>query len=560
MSNKEFLKAYYFHEKNWESWEQLCKAFKWEIPERFNIANFVCSRWANNKSKIAIFYENASGERGKITFWELERESNKLANLLESLGVVKGDRVGVILPQRPETAIAHIACWKMGAVSVPLSTLFGPEAIQYRLNDCGAKVCIVDEGVLNTFRKVKNNLHTLKYSIVVGDVNLEERELKFWDALHSVKSEYKSVDTNAEDDAIIIYTSGTTGDPKGAVHAHRVLLGHLPMFLTAWCNLEIHESDLIWTPAEWAWIAALFDVLFPALFYGMPVLAYRGGKFDPMKAFELIERYGVTIFFAPPTALRIMMQIDKPQRFNLDSVRVIVSGGESLGSSIPRWAKDVFPNSVVHEAYGQTEANLLLGDCTKLFEFRGDWIGKPGVGHIVEIIDSETGKVLEPGEVGEIAVKTSGNPVIFKEYWNKPEKTAEKFLGEWLLTEDLGVKDAEGYIQFKGRKDDVIKCSGYRIGPEEIEKVLASHEAVALAAVIGIPDSMRGQVPKAFVVLTKDYKPSEELKKELQTYVRERVAKYAYPREIEFVDELPMTPSGKIKRFELKRLEKSMGR
>jgi acetyl-CoA synthetase len=336
-----------------------------------------------------------------------------------------------------------------------------------------------------------------------------------------------------------------------------VLLGNLPLVVTGFCNMEMHDSDVFWTPSEWAWVATLFDVVFPALFYGRPLVAYTADeKFDPEAAMTIIERYGVSNYFAPPTALRMMVQLDDPSRWDVSSVRCVPSGGESLGQSIVDWAEDVFDGAVVHEAYGQTEANMIAGDCTKLFESREGKLGKRAPGHEIEIVDPETAEANVPrGETGEIAVRYEGNPVCFKEYWNKPTVTDGKVRNGWLLTEDLGRMDEDDYIEFLSRKDTVIISAGYRIGPVEIEEALANHEAVADAGVIGVPDDERGEVPKAFIVLAAGFEPSEDLKSTLRRDVRDRLAEYEYPREIEFVDDLPKTSSGKIRRATLEERE-----
>jgi acetyl-CoA synthetase len=549
------LDAYHFYERDWDSYDQLHENFEWEVPEEFNMATYVCDRWADEKRRVALFAENEAGEEQTYTFWQLQNVTNKLANYLADQGVERGDRVGVNAPQKPETLFAHIAAWKLGAVSVPLSTLFGPDALSYRLDDSGAVACIVDESNVDALREVRSDVSTLE-TVLTVDTAPQDGETDLWDALDGVSREFETVTTDAEDDAIIIYTSGTTGQPKGVRHAHRMLLGHLPLFVTTFCNMELTESDVHWTPSEWAWVASLFDVLFPGLYYGMPVVAYAGGPFDPEKAFELLEKYGVTNFFAPPTALRMMMQADSPERYNVNDMRVIASGGESLGQSIVDWANEVFGGAAVHEGYGQTEANVIIGDCTAITEFREGKMGRAGPGHDIQIVDTETAQAtVETGKMGEIAVRYEGNPVCFKEYWNKPDRTEQKVRNGWLLTEDLGSMDEDGYITFKSRKDDVIISAGYRIGPEEVEESLAGHEAVADAAVIGLPDKERGEVPKAFVVLANGHEPSDSLASDLQSHVRERLADYEYPREIEFVEELPKTETGKVRRASLRESE-----
>ncbi|WP_136716983.1 acyl-CoA synthetase [Halorientalis salina] len=547
------LDAYRFDEREWESYDQLLEAFEWEVPEQFNMATYVCDRWASEKGRVALFGENAAGETETYTYWQFRNVTNRLANYLRERGVERGDRVGVNAPQRPETMFAHVACWKLGAMSVPLSTLFGPDALQYRLDDCDAVAAIVDETNVDNLREARADLPELETVLTVGDVDTRDDEADLWSAIEGYSREFETVATDAEDDAILIYTSGTTGDPKGVRHVHRMLLGHLPLFVTTFGNMELRDGDVYWTPAEWAWIASLFDVVVPALYYGKPVVAYNGGQFDPGVAFEVIERYGVSNFFAPPTALRMMMQVEDTDGYDVGTLRTIASGGESLGQSIVDWAEDVFGGATVHEGYGQTEANVLVGGCTALTEFKEGYMGRPAPGHEIAIVDPETAEpTVDRGEVGEIAVRYEGDPVCFKEYWNKPEKTAGKVRNGWLLTEDLGVMDEDGYVAFKSRKDDVIISAGYRIGPEEVEDSVAGHEAVADAAVIGVPDDERGQVPKAFVVASGDRDPDDDLRESIRAHVRDRLAKYEYPREIEFVDALPKTATGKVRRASLR--------
>ncbi|SEQ91686.1 acyl-CoA synthetase [Natrinema salaciae] len=546
------LDAYHFYDDEWDSYEQLRAAFEWEVPDRFNMATYVCDRWATDKGRVALFADDGDGETTTYTFWQLRNITNRLANYLRAQGVEAGDRIGVNTPQRPAAVFAHVACWKLGAMSVPLSTLFGPDAVRYRLADCDAVAAVVDESNVETVREVRPDLPDLETVLTVGDVDQQADETDLWDAIEDYSREFDPVATDAEDDAILIYTSGTTGDPKGVRHAHRMLLGHLPLFLTTFGNMELQAGDVFWTPAEWAWIASLFDVVVPALFYGKPVVAYNGGQFDPEAAFELLERYGVTNFFAPPTALRMMMQLEETDGYDVGSVRTIAGGGESLGGTIADWAAATFGDAVVHEGYGQTEANMLVGECTALAASREGSMGLAGPGHEVEIVDPDTAEAtVEPGDVGEIAVRYADDPVCFKEYWNEPEKTDRKVRNGWLLTEDLGTMDADGYVSFTGRKDDVIISAGYRIGPEEVEDSIAGHDAVADAAVIGVPDDERGEVPKAYVVLSSGQEPSDDARASIKQHVRDRLAKYEYPREIEFIDELPKTATGKVRRASL---------
>jgi len=552
------LDAYHFYEEDWGDYDELLDAFEWEVPSSFNMATYICDRWAeHDETRVAMYADDGGGTRETYTFSDLQRTANAVANFLDEQGVDRGDRVGINMRQRPETVVAHVACWKLGAVSVPLSTLFGTDAVEYRLDDANAVACFVDSSNVENVRAVADEIHSLETVVTVGDTTAGSDEHAFTGLVESYESNRGTVETDAEEDAIIIYTSGTTGDPKGVRHAHRVILGNLPLVVTGFCNLELNDNDVFWTPSEWAWVATLFDIVFPSLYYGKPLVAYTADEnFDPETAMDIIERYDVTNYFAPPTALRMMEQLEDPQQWDVSSVRVVPSGGESLGQSIVEWAKTVFDGAAVHEAYGQTEANMIAGDCTKLTDSREGKIGPAAPGHELAILDPQTAeRTVEPGEVGEIAVRYEGDPVCFKEYWNKPEKTAGKVRNGWLLTEDLGRMDEDGYLQFHSRKDTVIISAGYRIGPVEIEEVLASHEAVADAGVIGVPDDQRGEVPKAFVVLTDEFEPSTDLKSRLRDGVKDRLAKYEYPREIEFLDELPKTSSGKVRRTSLEERE-----
>jgi acetyl-CoA synthetase len=555
MATTERLDSYHLHEHDWESFEELRDWFEWEVPDRFNMAAYVCDRWAERTPDApALFVEDESGATDTYSFAEFEAAASRLANHLADSGVERGDRVGVNLPQKPEAAIAHVAAWKLGAVSVPLSTLFGPDGVGYRLADADASACVVDGSNVDALRRAREDYDIGLTSVLVVDGDPEGDERAYDEAVPDRSPDHEAVETDAEDDALLIYTSGTTGDPKGVRHAHRVLLGHLPGIQTVG-DFEFGEETRFWTPAEWAWIASLFNIVFSALFYGRPVLAYHGGEFDPATAFDLLDRYDITMAFIPPTALRFMMQVPS-EGYDVDSLQVIGSGGESLGESVAEWAEDTFGGALVHEGYGQTEANVTVVENESLAEKRAGSMGLAAPGHEVAIVDPETGEpTVDPGEVGEIAFRYEGDPVCFVEYWNEPEKTAAKVRDGWLLTEDLGRVDEDGYFYFESRKDDVIISSGYRIGPEEIEDSLASHEAVADAAVIGVPHEERGEVPKAFVMLAEGHEASDDLRTALMDHVKDRLAKYEYPREVTFVDELPRTSTGKVRRQSLRERE-----
>jgi acetyl-CoA synthetase len=550
-SRADRLDAYHFHEEDWESYDALYEAFEWEVPERFNIAAYVCDRWADEPDRTAIYYENEAGETDEYTFSELREEANQLANYLQSQGVERGDRIGVNLPQKPATAVAHLACWKLGAISVPLSVKFGPEALSYRLDDAGVVACIVDDVNVDNVRDVRSDVDSLTTVLTVDTEPVGDEE-DLVAAIEDQSTVFETADTRAEDPAIIIYTSGTTGAPKGVLHAHRFFLGHLPLFVSDFCNVAMFAEDVFWLPSEWSWIAA-FDIVFPAWFYGKPALAYEADGFDPEAAFDLIDRYDVTVTFVPPTALRMMKDVDDPSRYDVSSLRVIASGGEALDRDTFEWAFETFGDDVaVHEGYGQTEANMLIANCTALMDYKVGKLGRPGPGHETTILDPETAEpTVATGEVGEIGVRYEDDPVCFLEYWNKPEKTDKKVQNGWLLTGDLGRVDEDGYYEFESRKDDVIISAGYRISPEEIEETLAGHPAVAQAGVVGVPDEERGEVPKGFVELAGGHEETEELLAELQDYVKSQLARYEYPRDIVVQETLPKTTTGKVQRSEL---------
>ncbi|MEO8165305.1 MAG: AMP-binding protein, partial [Betaproteobacteria bacterium] len=432
-----------------ESYEALRFRFRWAIPEFFNIGVDICDKWADDAARLALIHEKRDGVAVRHTFAELKRLSNQAANLFVSTGLYPGDRVGILLPQQPETAIAHIATYKAAAVVVPLFTLFGVDALRYRLKDSGVKVLITDARSLGKIAQIRAELPELETIFCVDGPAPGAED--FHAGLQAIGAGFAPVRTRAEDPALIIYTSGTTGSPKGALHAHRTLLGHLPGVEMSHDFLGA-PGDLMWTPADWAWIGGLIDVLLPALHHGIPVLAHRFEKFDAQAAFELMAKHRVRNVFLPPTALKMMRGVsDARSRWNLD-IRSLASGGESLGPELLQWGRDTF-GLTINEFYGQTECNMVLSACEALFPAKAGAIGKAAPGHEVEIID-ETGQILPHGKIGAIAVRRP-DPVMFLGYWNNPEATREKFIGDWLVTGDTGTKDAEGYVTFVGRDDDV---------------------------------------------------------------------------------------------------------
>jgi len=520
----------------------LTAGFRWAIPARLNIAAAI-DAWADGSGRTALIAVGEDGAETRWSFDTLSAVSCRMANVLAARGVARGDRVAILLPQRPETAAAHLAAHRLGAIAVPLFVLFGPDALSYRLADSGAKAVITDATGAATIAGLRGTLPDLAAVLCVDGPADGADDLPA--LLGRASDRFVTADTLADDPAVIIYTSGTTGQPKGALHAHRVLLGHLP-------GVELphrffpQAGDLFWTPADWAWIGGLFDVLLPGLYHGTPVLARRFAKFDADSAFALMARHGVRNVFMPATALRLLRTATPPPGLAL---RSLASGGESLGEGLLDWGRATF-GLTINEFYGQTEANLVVSACADLFATPPGAMGRAVPGHRVAVIGAD-GEVLPPGSLGDIAV-ASPDPVMMLRYWNNPEATRAKFRGPWLVTGDQGRADLHGNLFFVGRDDDVITSAGYRIGPGEVEECLTRHPAVALAAVIGVPDPVRTERVKAFLVLRQGVAPSEALAAEIQGFVRTRLAAHEYPREVAFVDALPTTATGKVMRKALR--------
>ena len=522
-------------------YDALYRQFRWQVPERYNIGTDVCDRWAAaDPRRIAIIHQHADGRVDRISYGALKETSDRLANVLAAHGIARGDRVAILLPQMPEVAAAHVAIYKTGAVALPVAVVFGADALKYRFQNSGAKAVLTNAQGTAKLAEIRDAIPGLELVLSVDGAT--DGALSFPDALARASSDFAPVDTSADDPALMIYTSGTTGQPKGAMHGHRVLLGHLP-------GTELpHDffpqpGDSYWTPADWAWAGGLLDCLLPSLHHGVPVIARKFDKFDPQEAFALMARLGVRNAFIPPTALRMLRAATPLQGRHDIKLRSIASGGETLGAEIVEWGKATF-GLTINEFYGQTECNLVLASCAMLGVSRPGSMGKPVPGHTVAVIRPDGSKAA-PGELGQIAVLRP-DPVMFIEYWQRPEATREKFIGDWMTTGDQGTVDEDGYFHFVGRDDDVITSSGYRIGPGEIEDCLISHPAVALAAVIGKPDPVRTEIVKAFIVLKAGRTASDALAADIQGFVRTRLSAHEYPREVAFIDALPMTTTGKI--------------
>jgi acetyl-CoA synthetase len=529
-----------------QTYEQLRSSFAWRLPQRCNIG--VACADAQPPGDLALV-EVVDSSQHQYTFGDLSRLSNRLASGLAGIGVRAGDRVGIVLPQGLEAGLTHLAVYKLGAIAVPLSGLFGPDALRYRLSDCGAKVVVTDDRAVDRVAEVAADLGDL--CVVVAAERTAAPHQPFADLL-TAAVDFTPAATGPDTPALLIYTSGTTGAPKGALHGHRVLAGHLPGYELMYEHLP-QGGDRIWTPADWAWIGGLMDALLPAWYHGCTVIAATRPRFDPQWAARLLADQGVTAAFLPPTALKLMRQAGVEQPRGL-ALRAVMSGGEALGEQMLDWGRQQF-GVTINEIYGQTEANLLVGNCSSSWAVRPGSMGRPYPGHDVVVLRADA-TPAPPGEVGEIALRLP-DPVAFLGYWDGPEATAEKTRDGWLWTGDLGSVDDDGWLWFGSRADDVIISAGYRIGPGEIEECLLTHPAVGMAAAIGIPDEIRGEVVKAFIKLADGHEPSAGLEDEIAGLVRQRLAAYEYPRQIEFVDELPLTTTGKIRRLALRQREAS---
>ena len=536
------------------NFEELCLSFKWNIPEFYNIASDTVDQ-DNYKNRIALINFLQDGKIEEWSFVDIKRSANKLANIFDHFHLEANARVGIILGQCPETAIAHMACFKSGKISIPLFNLFGIDALHYRLLNSRASLVICDNVGLNKIFEIKDRLPDLKKIICIDSSDEKSNVFNLKKLLEQASDSYITKKTKSSDPAIIIYTSGTTGGPKGALLPHRSLLGHIPGVEIPHEFLSSSEpvKDLFWTPADWAWIGGLFDVLLPAWHFGIPVVSYRSQKFDPEVTFDLISKLEIKNTFLPPTALKMMKSFNPSKTVKDLKLRTVGSGGEALGEDLLEWGKQILGVGI-NEFYGQTECNLTVSNCGAIMPTKQGSIGKPVPGHEVRIINKNGEIIKEPGLDGEIIVK-SDTPVSFLKYWENDKATKQKVKDGWLYTGDFAYKDEEGYFYFKGREDDIINTSGYRVGPSEVEDAVLSHPKVSMVAVIGIPDKLRGQVIKAFVV-PRDHNnvltQNEILKKSIQNHVKLKLAAHEYPRLIEFVYELPLTTTGKIIRKDLR--------
>ena len=592
-----------------EGYRRLHANFGWQVPAQFNMAQVCSARWAASAStrlRIAVRTLWPDGSLHSHSYADLQGAANRLSQVLTGLGVARGDRVAIVMPQRFETAVAYMAVLQMGAVAVPLSMLFGPDALAFRLADSGAAVAIADASALETLNLARGDVRTLRSVIGVaalgapggGACSVAGRangtvlvdgasfpgtaELDFASALQSAPAHFAALRTQADDPAVLIYTSGTTGNPKGALIPHRALIGNLSGFVCSqnWFGFGGRGTErskaVFWSPADWAWTGGLMDALLPTLYFGCTIVAF-GGRFAPRTALELMQRCKVTHTFLFPTAIKALMkaypgsaQRTVAQQFGL-RLQALMSAGEAMGDAVFGYCQTqlgVTPN----EMFGQTEINYIVGNCALHWKPKPGSMGMAYPGHRVAVINEE-GVECATGEVGEVAlhrldIHGQPDPIFFLGYWKNPQATQDKFSGDWCRTGDLALRDAEGYLWYQGRSDDVFKSAGYRIGPGEIENCLVKHPAVANAAVVPKPDAERGALVKAYVVLAPDWvvgggaDPAardlqQRLVAELQDHVKGLLAPYEYPKEIEFVDALPMTTTGKVQRRVLRLQEEA---
>ena len=526
-----------------DSYDALRERFRWQVPGRYNIAVACCDAWASIAPDRPCLVHDPLGRTETLTYGELRARADALAADMRRRGIARGDRVAILLPQGFDAAVAHVAIYKLGAIALPLALLFGAEAISHRLRTAGPRAIVTGVEGLAKLRAVPEPLPFLE---AIYSANGAEGDAVDLAAVIASGEGFETVDTAADEPALMIFTSGTTGPPKGALHAHRVLVGHVPGVQTHHMPLPL-DGDVLWTPADWAWAGGLLNILLPGLMFGVPVISTPPAKFDPDAAFAVMARGRVTRMFMPPTALRILATTDAPTEPL--ALRTVGSGGEQLGAAAHAWARETL-GLTVNEFYGQTECNLVLSGCAALGVADETAIGRPVPGHEVAIIDAD-GHELGADESGEIAVRRP-DPVMFLKYWDRPEATRDKFRGDWMLTGDQGVRDRRGLYHFTGRDDDIITSAGFRIGPGEIEDCLNAHADVSLSAAVGVPDPVRTQIVKAFVVLRRGVPANEGTQRALSDYVRTRLSAHEYPRLIEFVDELPLTVTGKVIRRELR--------
>jgi acetyl-CoA synthetase len=526
------------------SYEEMCAAHRWEVPERYNIARDVCDK--HPRDKLAMVWEDWRGNERRVNWGELQDLSCRFANALAAKGVERGDRVATLLPSLPETAAVFLGTYRAGCILLSMSVLYGDEGISHRLSDSGARVLVTDS---QNRQRVPEGLVELVLVMEAGEGEQVAGDLDFESELERASTHFETVDTAAEDPAQLYYSSGTTGLAKGILHAHRYILAHEEF---EFCH-DVRDGELFHGMGEWAWAAGICPLLGPWR-YGATALVYaRKGGFDPEEQLSFLSKQGVQNMFTTPTALRAMTAVsDAGRRYPLGRLRITCSAGEPLNPEVIRWFRDQYGITVL-DYYGLTESYPLCGNFPSV-EVREGSMGRPVPGWEVAVLDEDE-RPLPPGQRGEICLKARTNPHYPLGYWNRPQDSEQVFGGDWFHTKDAAHVDEDGYFWYSGRADDVIISAGYRIGPFEVESACVEHASVREAAVVASPDQRRGSIVKAFIVLAEGHEPSAKTADDIKRFVRERHSAYAYPREIEFVDDLPKTLTGKIRRIELREAE-----
>src|SRR3954451_4801740 len=519
-----------------DRYEEICAAHEWRVPDHYNIAADVCDK--HPPDKLAMLHERFDGERRELNWGELQKLASQAANLLAAHGVGRGDRVAVVLPPTPETAAIFFGTWKLGAILLSMSVLYGDDGIAHRLNDSQPRVLVTDAANAGRFEDAGAIASGQTQLLVLDDRMLAEQG-----------PESETADTAADDAAQLYYTSGTTGLAKGIVHAHRYLLAHEEF---TYCH-EVEDGERFHGMGEWAWAAGIAPLLGPWRLGAVQCVYQREGGFDPHKQLDFLSRNQVTNVFTTPTAMRSMMSIDDAGTRYPCSFRRVCSAGEPLNPEAIRWFREQYGLTVL-DYYGLTESYPLVANYPWM-DVREGSMGRPMPGWDVQILDEDE-QPVPAGERGEICLRAGSNPHYPLGYWNNEEAARETFGGEWFHTKDAAERDADGYFWYAGRADDVIISAGYRIGPFEVESACIEHPAVREAAAVASPEERRGNVVKAFIVLSEGSEPSDRLAEEIQGFVRQHLSAYAYPRRIEFVDELPKTLTGKIRRIELREAER----
>ncbi len=524
-----------------ESYAQMCAAFRWDVPDTFNFGTDVVDRWARERDGPALIWADEAGEERRFSYSDMARLSDRFANVLRAQGVEKGDRIVVMLPRLPEWMVALVGAMKIGAIPIPCIEMLTARDVEYRVRNSEARVVVCRAEQVAKFASVQGEV-PVRIALGAAPGWLE------WSAEMQVAPERcEPAVVAAEDPAIMYYTSGSTGHPKAVAHASRAIYAWR---VSAIYWLDLRPGERIWCTADTGWSKAGTSILFGPWSCGACTIFYDG-PFVPKERLRLLEKFKVTVFCAPGTELSRLIN-EEIGAFDLSSLRRTVTAGEALNPAVAeRWQQATGVR--VDEAYGLTEA-LMVALNYPGEEVRYGSMGRPSPGSDLDVIDP-SGRRLPPGQEGDLALRWP-NPQLTLGYWKEPERLESCFRegpeGRWYVTGDRAERDADGYLWYRGRSDDVINSAGYRIGPLEVENALVEHEAVQACAVIGVPDTERGEIVKAFVVLRQGFAPSPEMTRQLQDHVKAVTAPYKYPRAIEYVDELPMTMTGKIRRRALR--------